>query len=173
MKPNINKLISFTTTKKIFFVIAFFAIISVQNSFTQDSAKQTQLPGLITSYYAIKDALVSSNSAAALAKATEFVTLIKSIDDKSLAQATIDALVKDAEGISDTKDIQHQREHFATLSTNMASLAKAIKLSDQPVFEAYCPMQKSYWLSSEKTIKNPYFGSAMLTCGKVTETINP
>jgi hypothetical protein len=28
-----------------------------------------------------------------------------------------------------------------------------------------------YWLSSEAVIKNPYYGKAMLTCGKVTETI--
>jgi hypothetical protein len=32
-------------------------------------------------------------------------------------------------------------------------------------------MKKATWLSSSKTIKNPYFGSAMPTCGKVTETI--
>ncbi|RYF82932.1 MAG: DUF3347 domain-containing protein, partial [Chitinophagaceae bacterium] len=35
----------------------------------------------------------------------------------------------------------------------------------------YCPMKKALWLSNEKAIKNPYYGSAMLTCGKVTETI--
>jgi hypothetical protein len=32
-------------------------------------------------------------------------------------------------------------------------------------------MKKAYWLSPDKAIKNPYYGSAMLTCGKVTETI--
>jgi hypothetical protein len=32
-------------------------------------------------------------------------------------------------------------------------------------------MIKTHWLSSEKAIKNPYYGSAMLTCGEVTETI--
>jgi hypothetical protein len=35
----------------------------------------------------------------------------------------------------------------------------------------YCPMKKSNWLSNEKTVKNPYYGSAMLTCGEVTGTI--
>ena len=27
------------------------------------------------------------------------------------------------------------------------------------------------WLSEEQAIKNPYYGSSMLTCGKITETI--
>jgi hypothetical protein len=34
-------------------------------------------------------------------------------------------------------------------------------------------MKKASWLSSEAAIKNPYFGSAMLTCGKVTATLKP
>jgi len=32
-------------------------------------------------------------------------------------------------------------------------------------------MKKATWLSSNKTIKNPYYGNAMLTCGQVTETM--
>jgi len=32
-------------------------------------------------------------------------------------------------------------------------------------------MKKAYWLSSEAAIKNPYFGNAMLACGKITETL--
>jgi hypothetical protein len=27
------------------------------------------------------------------------------------------------------------------------------------------------WLSKENAVKNPYYGSQMLTCGKVVETI--
>jgi len=53
----------------------------------------------------------------------------------------------------------------------MYALAKAVKLTADPVYYTYCPMKKAYWLSSEPTIKNPYFGNAMLTCGKVEETL--
>jgi hypothetical protein len=54
----------------------------------------------------------------------------------------------------------------------MASLAKSVKLTTEPIYQAYCPMKKANWLSNDKAIKNPYYGSAMLTCGKVVETIN-
>jgi hypothetical protein len=33
-------------------------------------------------------------------------------------------------------------------------------------------MKKAYWISEEKGIENPYYGTGMLTCGKVTETIH-
>ncbi|MDE3185069.1 MAG: DUF3347 domain-containing protein [Bacteroidota bacterium] len=33
------------------------------------------------------------------------------------------------------------------------------------------PYEKATWLSSNMVIKNPYFGSAMPSCGKTTETI--
>jgi hypothetical protein len=31
-------------------------------------------------------------------------------------------------------------------------------------------MKKAYWLSRGKEIENPYYGSAMLSCGKIVET---
>jgi hypothetical protein len=32
-------------------------------------------------------------------------------------------------------------------------------------------MQDANWLSKENAVKNPYYGSQMLTCGKTVETI--
>jgi len=32
-------------------------------------------------------------------------------------------------------------------------------------------MKKTYWLSNEAAIKNPYYGNAMLNCGNVTDTM--
>ena len=73
--------------------------------------------------------------------------------------------------ISSTKDLKKQREYFADLSSNMATVAKSLQLGNQTIYLQYCPMKKSAWLSSEKQIRNPYYGSSMLTCGEVTETL--
>jgi copper chaperone CopZ len=136
------------------------------------------LPQLLSLYYDIKNALISSNANTAAAKATAFLTAIKAVDMKSLSEADHNAfmplqdkLIFDATHISESKDVDHQRDHFSTFSTNFYSLAKAVKLSEKPVYQAYCPMKKMYWLSSEAAIKNPYYGKMMLTCGKVTDTI--
>ncbi|HEV8271442.1 MAG TPA: DUF3347 domain-containing protein [Chitinophagaceae bacterium] len=158
--------------KKIIFAAAFLATTFVQKSFAQDSTQQHQLSQLLSQYYNIKDALVAGNGDDASAKAEEFIKTANSIDYKLISEGNINALLKDATPISETKDIKKQREHFANLSNNMAALAKSVKLSAQPIYQAYCPMKKANWLSSDKEIKNPYFGSAMLTCGKVVETIN-
>lgn len=164
--------------KKTFLLVAFIATAFTQQLFAQD-AKTSSLSPLLSSYYAVKDALISSNSTDAAAHAAEFLKVINGVDMKTLAKPDMDALMLfqeklafDARHISESKDIAHQREHFANFSMNFFKLAKAVKLSDKPVYYAYCPMKKSYWLSAEAAIKNPYYGNQMLTCGKVTETLN-
>lgn len=160
--------------RKILLIAAIFATAFLQNSIAQDSKirAQTQLPPLLTSYYGIKDALVAGNSGKASASAGEFVKAANGIDYKIISEGNIHALLKDAGAISETADLKKQREQFARLSTNMITLAKAVKLGTQPAYETYCPMNKTSWLSDSKTIQNPYYGNAMLTCGNVVETIN-
>lgn len=159
-----------TASKKIFFIVALFATLFIQKTFAQDN--QSQPSQLLTSYYGIKDALTAGNADAASANATTFLKAINNADSKIIAQDKLAALQKDAGAIEQMKDIKHQREHFAGLSANMLALVKTAKLSTQPVYALYCPMKKSYWLSSDKTVKNPYFGTAMLSCGSITETLN-
>ena len=156
--------------KKIFFTVALIATVFVQQSFAQDSTK-TQNSPLLTSYYALKDALVSSNPNVAASSAAEFVKATDALDNEKVTPESRSALVNDATAISQSKDIKVQREKFATLSANVFALAKMVKLSTEPVYQQYCPMKKASWLSNNKAIKNPYYGSAMLTCGSVKETL--
>ena len=145
---------------------------------TDDTVQQSSLSQLLSLYYAVKNSLVTGDANSVATNAGEFAKAIQNIDMKSLPDADMKAfmslqskLTENAKQIANTKDINHQREHFATFSTNMITLAKGAKLSAQPIYEVYCPMKKTYWLSSETAIKNPYFGNQMLTCGKVTETL--
>lgn len=156
--------------KKIFFMVALFATVFVQQNFAQDSTK-TQTSPLLTSYYVLKDALVSSNLNAAAANAGEFLKAIDAIDKEMVTPESRSTLISDATSISLSKDIKVQREKFAALSANVFALAKMVKLSTEPIYQQYCPMKKASWLSNNKAIKNPYYGSAMLTCGSVKETL--
>ncbi|MGZ5191323.1 MAG: DUF3347 domain-containing protein [Flavisolibacter sp.] len=131
---------------------------------------QKQLSKLLTSYYNIKNALVAGDATSASTNAGELLRTANSIDFKVLSEGNIHILSKDAGRISDSKDLQKQREYFANLSANIAIVARSLKLIDQPIYLQYCPMKKASWLSSEKEIRNPYYGSSMLTCGEVTET---
>jgi hypothetical protein len=158
--------------KKLFF-IALFAIVA-------HIAQAQTLSDILPNYLKLKDALVSGDATAAATASGQLLKVITTIDMKSMPEkehktfmALQDKLAFDARHISESKDINHQREHFTSLSGNMVLLAKSAHLSEQPVYEDYCPMKKAYWLSSGPEIKNPYFGSSMLTCGKVTATLKP
>lgn len=156
--------------KKIILFVAICATAFVQQSFAQKTS--TPNPSeLLTSYYNIKDALVSGDANNAANNAEKFVKTINSISTEIIHESKKESLLKDASIISETKDLKKQREVFSTFSTNIFALAKTVKLSTEPIFQQYCPMKKASWLSSVKDIKNPYYGNAMLTCGKVTETI--
>lgn len=164
--------------KKIFLMAALIATTLIQPLFAQES-KSTALSPLLTNYYNLKNALIASNNQDAAASSAAFKNAISSVDMKSLPATDMDSFMSlqekltfDARHIAESKDIAHQREHFANLSANFFKLAKAVKLTDQVVYYDYCPMKKSYWLSAEAPIKNPYYGNQMLTCGKVSETLN-
>ncbi|HEX9511868.1 MAG TPA: DUF3347 domain-containing protein [Puia sp.] len=163
--------------KKLFFTLALLATVYLQQSIAQNQL--TPASPLLSTYYGIKNALVNSDANTAASQAAAFQKTLQAIDMKSLPDTSMTVfmslqgkLTKDAAYIAGNKDISRQREHFTTLSANMFTLVKALKLSSQPVYYDYCPMKKAYWLSSEATIKNPYFGNQMLTCGKTTETLN-
>ena len=156
--------------KHILFAVVLIATGLVQKSFAQDSLK-TQHSSLLTSYYTIKDALVKGNTDAARINAAEFLKAINETEKVIIAPEYRNSLENDAASISQSNDIKVQREKFASISVNLFALAKTIKLSAVPIYQMYCPMKKAVWLSDTKSIKNPYFGSAMLTCGSIKETL--
>lgn len=154
--------------KKILFIAALITA-TVSQSFGQNTALQST--DILTLYYNIKDALVTGNTALAVSKAKEFEKSMGSIGQNALPEAIRNSLTNEANQISSSKDVKVQRAAFANLSNALLSVAKTEKISTQPVYQLYCPMKKSYWLSSEKAVKNPYYGSSMLTCGEVVGTI--
>ena len=140
-----------------------------------------QLKAVFDNYFSIKDALVKSDGNTASAKAKDLSNAISSVkmealstEEHSVFMQVMKDLVFDAEHIAETKDVGHQRDHFTTLSNNIYKLIKVSK-QETSVYYQYCPMfndgKGANWLSKENVIKNPYYGSSMLSCGKTTETI--
>jgi Cu(I)/Ag(I) efflux system membrane fusion protein len=72
--------------------------------------------------------------------------------------------------ISQSSDVEKQREQFSYLSSAMVNVLKAFGTMDT-LYIQHCPMAKddagADWLSAEKEIHNPYFGDNMLSCGTV------
>lgn len=152
--------------KKLLFLVAFFAT-TLSYSFGQKTAPSQ----LLSLYFEVKDALVNGNANAASDKAGDFIKAISEADVNIVGEVNRAVLLKDIEAIAKTKDLKEQRVRFAPFSDNMIALAKTVRLSADPVYQQYCPMKKASWLSNQQAIKNPYYGSAMLTCGSVKATL--
>jgi Cu(I)/Ag(I) efflux system membrane fusion protein len=79
-----------------------------------------------------------------------------------------------ARSISNTSNIESQRNHFKHLSSHLISTIQTFGINEK-VFVEFCPMvddnNGAYWLSREEKVINPYFGGAMLTCGEVKQVI--
>ena len=149
----------------------------------QSKANQeaNQLQPVFDNYFMVKDALIKSDGAGASAKATTLLSAINAVkmetlkaDEHTVWMKVLDNLKLDARHITETKEASQQRERFTTLSKNMYDLIKVSKPAT-PVYYQNCPMfndgKGANWLSKESAVRNPYYGSMMLTCGKTVETI--
>jgi copper chaperone CopZ len=140
-----------------------------------------QVKSVFENYFLVKDALIASNGNNTAAAAKELISTINNVKMDKLEMevhmawmSVVNTIKKDAENIATTKDIKIQRDHFTTLSKDMYALIKVSKY-ETPVYYQFCPMFNegtgANWLSKENAIKNPYYGSMMLSCGKTVETI--
>lgn len=154
------------------------ASMSDHSSMNKES-KQSDSPlsKVQSHYFSIKDALVKADSKTASAQSKELMNAVTAVKMGELSPSEHDAWMKvmntlgtDAKAISQTQDIKKQRETFKSLSKNMYELLKTSKHST-PIYYQYCPMQDANWLSLENTVKNPYYGAQMLTCGNTVETL--
>lgn len=155
-------------------------MVKVESNAVASSSKQPLSP-VFQNYFDLKNALVSTDSDAASKNAA---TLLSSINDVKMDKLEMDVhmiwmkvikdLKSDATMISQTKDIAKQRASFIMLSQNMYEMMKISK-TESPIYYQHCPMANNgkgaNWLSTESAVKNPYYGSQMLSCGKTVETI--
>lgn len=144
---------------------------------TTEIVDASQLQSVYDAYFTVKDALIKSDSKLTSAKAKDLLTAITAVkmdklksNEHTVWMKVVKKLTADAKSISATTDLKKQRETFKSLSKSTYDLIK-VSSPEQPIYKQYCPMADADWLSKEKAVKNPYYGSSMLTCGNVVETI--
>lgn len=90
-------------------------------------------------------------------------------------KANLNSVIKLATDMVAVTSIEAKRGALNALTNELANIFKKEKLSAGIVYKQYCPMANDgkggSWLASESKIKNPYYGSGMLTCGSVEEEI--
>lgn len=164
--------INMKTIRYILLILIVFALRS-----TKAQTADTAFKPVLQAYFGIEKALVADDSKTANQQAANLVTAAKQMDINKLevTQKTAwtnysEKLRFNAQHISESKSIDHQREHFAALSDAVFILLKNFK-PEYTVYQQYCPMKKQYWLNASADIQNPYYGKKMTDCGKVSATI--
>jgi len=141
-----------------------------------------QLSSIFSAYIIFKDKLVESDANAAF---TESQNLIKQIESTNMNLFTGDShnywMTKSMLVLTSLKEIKQNgnideiRKSFIPISENLIKIFKAFGTGNNKAYVQFCPMANqnigAFWLSSQKEIKNPFYGSMMLTCGETRDTI--
>lgn len=152
-----------------------------QDTVVENEPAINQLKMIFENYFTLKDALVKSDGKLASIVAKDLLTNINAVEMSKLSQEehtvwmkVLSNLKSNTNKISATANVEKQRVVFMDLSANFYDLMKVSK-QETPVYYQNCPMYNdgkgANWLSKENAVKNPYYGSQMLTCGKTVETI--
>ena len=133
--------------------------------------KATQM---VADYMSLKDALVATNKEEASKAAKKLENSLSAFDVSSYTaeqQKDLNDIIADAKEHAEhigKSEMDHQREHFKTLSKAIMDMV-AITGTEATLYQQFCPMydKGSSWLSLSKDIRNPYFGDKMLACGEL------
>ncbi|MCC6288174.1 MAG: DUF3347 domain-containing protein [Chitinophagaceae bacterium] len=142
---------------------------------------------VLASYYSLRDALVAGDTTQANAASSSLIAAVgevkldelKSADTANIiiptAKTYTDGIASESKGLLGEPDIEQKRKAFQMISTGLFDLVRTVRYDKQKVYMLHCPMAFNNagadWLSNTTEIKNPYFGSKMLTCGSVADSV--
>jgi len=142
-----------------------------------------QLGVVFASYEPMAAALAVDDVAAARKAAAETSTALLLVGDADLSgpahNVWQDALAKMNDGlgaIREASDIVGVRAGFEPLSVGLSeAILKLGVETGGPLYELFCPMAFDYkgatWLQRDQEVRNPYFGTAMSSCGEVNQQL--
>ncbi|MBX2925766.1 MAG: DUF3347 domain-containing protein [Chitinophagaceae bacterium] len=150
-------------------------------------AFNTSFEDILNNYYALRDALVADDTAAANESATRLIAAsdglkleeLKAADTNNVviptAQTYTGGISSESRGLLGEANIEAKRKSFQMISGNLFDLARTVRYTKAKIYLLTCPMAfdnaGADWLSAATEIKNPYFGSKMLTCGSVKDSV--
>jgi Cu(I)/Ag(I) efflux system membrane fusion protein len=162
-----------------------FSCQGASSSQSQTAEAQSAVPpkpgtpaqNLVQGYLTLQAKLAADDQAGAHAA---FGTVRSALSDKDLTiEPGLYKRMEQAigEGASASK-LPATRAAFANLSDAMLSLYANVESPlSEPLSVAFCPMARDgkggKWLQRGTEIRNPYYGSEMLTCGSVENTLKP
>jgi Cu(I)/Ag(I) efflux system membrane fusion protein len=146
------------------------------------SAFRERFAIVVSAYLGVQVGLAADDLDAAVGSATKLGDALSVVDAGLLRghaghewAAVADDLREAASAVGGATDIEAARRHFALLSEAMYSALGRFGPPERPLRRVHCPMvfddRGADWLQAATEVENPYFGSAMLRCGEIVETL--
>jgi hypothetical protein len=157
------------------------------------SAFDQAFDAMMSSYFALKDALVDwdtlkADQAAEQVAAKADSLPVKTVKADSAIVLTAESLAASIDGeakdLTGEKGIDGRRVSFNRLTGYLYDLIRTVKYDGQTIYHIRCPMafgdsSEGFWLSNTAAIINPYlgkkhptYGAKMLGCGEVTDSLD-
>ncbi len=145
---------------------------------------RNQLSPIIPVYLTIGEALATDDIGATtqgIAKLHQFIGTInpQSLSGNAAERWTVEqkSLSTIAARMSQASDLSEMRSAFALLSEELLALHRIFGFSTgNQLFELHCPMafdgRGASWIQSERAVRNPYYGAAMLKCADKVEPLS-
>ena len=143
-------------------------------AFHLSAQSENHFRALLKYYIDLKDALIKSDFTRAGIKAKVFDDEIKKLLKSTKNEGKeLHVIKRNLNNISNAKTLKSQRKAFKPLSDYLISIFSQIKSLDSKVFVQHCDCVDDFtggsWLSLDSKVLNPYFGDAMLNCGRVEQ----
>ncbi len=153
----------------------------------------TAFDGLLSQYFAVRDALVDWDTLKAdqaaftlAAKADSLpIRLIKADTGIVLTARSLAAsLSGDARGFGAGSGYEGRRQTFNMLTDELYNLLRTVRFDKETIYHMRCPMAfqdsvEGFWLSDNSHIVNPYLGNKhplyknkMIGCGEIVDSFD-
>jgi hypothetical protein len=123
-----------------------------------------ELNTFFNQYLSLQESLVASDPA----RAQEIARSMGEISMEGMPEVSTSIAA-----LSESDQLGEQRAIFFILSKAMVPYLES-HLKSGEIYQQFCPMAfentGAFWFSDSEEILNPYFGDAMLRCGKVEKT---
>jgi len=160
-------------------------INSVVDRVEVPQAFKEQLGVVVATYLLLKDNLVNDNvdireGIAAYKGALKKVEMsLVTGEAHKIWMTSLNLMNTDLDQMAAATSINEQRNYFSNVSNALndaVSTFGVLMEEGEHLYLEFCPMANEntggYWLSGEENIMNPYYGSKMLKCGSVIDTIH-
>ncbi|OIQ51400.1 Cation efflux system protein CusB precursor [Pseudodesulfovibrio hydrargyri] len=147
------------------------------------AAFRRQLGQVFAAYEPLAKALATDDAEGARQAASKVSEALRLVDGQvldgpshTLWSEALEDMTGGLEAIRQADGIDAVRTGFKPLSAGLSdALLKFGSDTDGPLYEIFCPMAFDYegatWVQRDQEVNNPYFGTAMSTCGEINKQL--